>query len=172
MSKLKYILTILFLLTFAGAIAAQDIQDDPPPERQKQQRPNLLRELDLTPEQIRQIREINQANRQDLRNAQQKIGEARRNLDQAIYAEKADDANVQIRLREFQDAQADAARLRAGIEFQIRKVLTPEQLLRFREIRQNFEEFKNNRQQRRNQFRMRNQLRNKRLNDRQLPPQN
>lgn len=178
MSKLKYIFTVLFLLTFATFVTAQDDRDDNPPPRdnQGQQRPNLLRELDLSREQVEQIREINQANRQDLRAAQQKVGEARRNLDQAIYAEKADDANVQIKLREFQDAQADAARLRANIEFQIRKVLTPDQLIRFREMRQNFEQFRNDRQQNRqnnpNQFRMRNQLRNKRLNNRQLPPQN
>jgi Spy/CpxP family protein refolding chaperone len=173
MSKLKYIFTVLFLLSFAGIIAAQDIEDEPPPpEKQKKERPNLLRELDLTREQVQQIREINQASRQELRDAQQKIGEARRNLDQAIYAEKADDADVRIKLREFQDAQSEAARLRADIEYQIRKVLTPEQLVRFREIRQNFEQFKNNRERKRNPFRMRNQLRNKRLNKRQLPPQN
>lgn len=176
MSKLKYIFTVLFLLTFAGIISAQDIQDDPPPPMEKQQRPNLLRELGLTREQVQQIREINQSNRQDLRAAQQKVGEARRDLDVAIYAEKADDANVQIKLREFQDAQADAARLRANIEYQIRKVLTPEQLIRFRELREKFERFRNNRQENRgqnpNQFRMRNQLRNKRLNNRPLPPQN
>lgn len=173
MLKLKYIFTVLFLLTFAGIAAAQDDQDEPPPrENQRQERPNLLRELDLTREQVQQIREINQTNRRELRAAQQKVGEARRNLDQAIYAEKADDANVQLKLREFQDAQADAARLRANIEFQIRKVLTPEQLIRFRELRQNFEQFKDERQKNPDQFRMRNQFRNKRLNNRPPPPQN
>jgi len=173
MSKLKYIFTVLSLLTFAGIIAAQDVQDEPPPrENQKKERPNLLRELDLSREQVQQIREINQTNRRELRAAQQKVGEARRNLDQAIYAEKEDDANVQIKLREFQDAQAEAARLRADTEFQIRKVLTPEQLVRFRELRQNFEEHKNNRGQNPNRFRMRNQFRNKPLNNRRMPPQN
>lgn len=172
MSKLKYIFTVLFLLCFAGIAAAQDDRDDNQPPNDGQRRPNLLRELDLTREQIQQIREINQTNRQELRAAQQKIGDARRNLDQAIYAEKADDADVQIKLREFQDAQADAARLRANIEFQIRKVLTPEQLVRFRELRQNFEQFKDERRKNPNQFRMRNQFRNKRLNNRPPPPQN
>lgn len=172
MSKFKFILTFLFLFTFAGFAAAQDVQDDQPPANQKRQRPNLLSELDLTPEQVRQIRDINQSNRQELRNAQIKVGETRRNLDQAIYAEKADEANVQSRLREFQDAQADAARLRANIEFQIRKVLTPEQLIRFRELRENFGQFRNNRRQNSDKFRMRNQFRNRRLNNRQMPPQN
>lgn len=173
MSKLKFIYTILFLFVCVGFTFAQDNSDENTPNKDgKQQRPNLLRELDLTPEQVRQIRDINQTNRQEIRAAQQRVLETRRDMDQAIYAEKADEATVQVRLREFQDAQAEAAELRAKLEFSIRKVLTPEQLLRFRELRQNFEQFRKDRQQNRNQFRMRNQLRNRRLNNRQPPPQN
>lgn len=172
MSKLKYFFTVLILLTFVGIAAAQDERDENPPPDDAPRRPNLLRELDLTQEQVRQIREINQSNHQEIRAAQKRVGEARRNLDQAIYEEKTDDANIQSKLREFQDAQAEIARLRANVEFSIRKVLTREQLIRFRELRQEFEQFRNNRRGNPNQFRMRNQLRNKRLNKRQMPPQN
>lgn len=173
MSKLKFIFTILFLFACVEIVSAQENLDENPPNKNtKQERPNLLRELDLTPEQVSQIRQINQTNRQEIRAAQQRVIETRRELDQAIYAEKADEANVQIKLREFQGAQAEVAELRAKTEFSIRKVLTPEQLLRFRELRQNFEQFRKNRQQNPNQFRMRNQLRNRRLNNKQSPPQN
>lgn len=172
MSKLKFIFTILIVFAFAGIASAQDFPDDQPRSNQKRQRPNLLRELDLSPEQVEQIREINQNNRLELRRAQQKVGEARRDLDQAIYAEKVDETNVQKKLREFQNAQAEAARLRADTEFQIRKVLTPEQLIRFRELREDFGQFRNNRRQNPNNFRMRNQFRNKRFNNRQASPQN
>ena len=102
----------------------------------------LLRELGLTKDQVKEIRRINQSNRGDIRAAQQKVGEARRNLDQAIYAEKVDEAAVQERLREFQDAQADIAAIRFNTEFAIRKILTPEQLLKFRDLRERFEQFK------------------------------
>ena len=173
MLKLKLFFTILFLFSCFGIISAQENPADemPPVNQQRQNRPNLLSELGLSNEQIRQIREINQSNRQDIRAAQQKVGDARRSLDQAIYAEKADEASVQIKLREFQDAQAEIARIRAQTEFSIRKVLTPEQLVRFVEIRQQFEQFREKRRQNPNQFRMRNQLRNQRRINRPKPSQ-
>lgn len=174
MSKLKlFFTTMLFLFSCFGIVSAQDNSvDEIPQENQpKRNRPNLLSELDLTPEQVRQIRRINQSNRQNIRAAQQKVGAARRDLDEAIYAERADEASVQIRLREFQDAQAEIARIRADNEFSIRKVLTPEQLVRFVELRQQYEQFRNNRRQNPNQFRMRNQLRNQRRMNRQKQSQ-
>ena len=115
--------------------------------QEQQRRPNLLRELGLTQEQMSQIREINQSNRQNIKAAQEKVADTRMKLDQAIYAEKVDEATVQIRLREFQDAQAEVAKIRANTEFSIRKVLTPDQLLRFRELRQRFEQFRRDRRQ-------------------------
>ena len=147
MSKLKLIFTILFLFTCFGIVSAQDNQDDDMPPAEQQRRPNLLRELGLTQEQMSQIREINQSNRQNIKAAQEKVADTRMKLDQAIYAEKVDEATVQIRLREFQDAQAEVAKIRATTEFSIRKVLTPDQLLRFRVLRQRFEQFRRDRRQ-------------------------
>lgn len=173
MSNIKFLSTIIILFFFFGIVSAQDNFDDDNqlPER-KQQRPKLLRELDLTEEQIREIQTINQANLQDLRAAQAKAGEARRNLDQAIYAENADEATIKQRLKEFQDAQSEIYRIRTLTEFSIRKILTPEQLVRFRELRQSFEQFRRNRQLRnQNPLRMRQMRRNQRRNaERQQPP--
>jgi Spy/CpxP family protein refolding chaperone len=172
MSKLKILLTILFLTISFGIVQAQDnFDDDNQPPEEKPERPNLLRELGLTQEQIREIRTVNQANRQDLRAAQAKVGEARRNLDQAIYSENADEATVKQKLKDFQDAQAEIARIRALTEFSIRKILTPEQLVRFRELRQQFEQMRRERRQNQNPLRMRQMRRNQRRNnDRQQPP--
>lgn len=173
MSRIKFLFTILSLFFCFGIVPAQDNFDDGNPPRDEQpQRPNLLRELGLTPEQVQEIRTINQANRQNLRAAQEKVGEARRNLDQAIYSEKTDEAMVKQRLKEFQDAQAEIARIRAFTEFSIRKILTPEQLVRFRELRQRFEQIRRERQQQNpNPLRMRQMRRNQRQNnDRQQPP--
>ena len=173
MSKLKLIFTILLLFTCFGIVSAQDNQDDdmPPPQNQ-QRRPNLLRELGLTQEQMSQIREINQSNRQNIKAAQEKVGDTRMKLDQAIYAEKVDEATVQIRLREFQDAQAEVARIRANTEFSIRKVLTPDQLLRFRELRQRFEQFRRDRRQNDQPLKRRIEMQNQRRNNLQKPKQN
>ena len=172
MSKLKLIFTILFLFTCFGIVSAQDNQDDDmPPPQDQQRRPNLLRELGLTQEQMSQIREINQSNRQNIKAAHEKVADTRMKLDQAIYAEKVDEATVQIRLREFQDAQAEVAKIRANTEFAIRKVLTPDQLLRFRELRQRFEQLRRDRRQNDQPLNRRNEMRNQRRNNLQKPKQ-
>jgi Spy/CpxP family protein refolding chaperone len=171
MSKIKILSAFLFLLLCSGNVSAQDnFDDDNPPNDQQPQRPNLLRELGLTQEQIREIRTINQSNRQDLRAAQAKVLEARRNLDQAIYSENANDATVKQRLKDFQDSQAEIARIRALTEFSIRKILTPEQLVRFRELRQQFEQMRRKRRQNQNPLRMRQMRRNQRRNSERPPP--
>lgn len=146
MKKINYI-TLIFaalLLTVSfSPIAAQDETPiDEPQQRNLNQprRPNLLAELDLSTEQIRQIRRINREQRPLLRQAQQRMREANRSLDQAIYADAADEAEIQLRLKDAQAAQAEVVKLRSTIEYHVRKVLTPEQLVRFREVRQRFME--------------------------------
>ena len=109
-----------------------------------QMRPNLMRQLGLSQDQIKKIRQINQERRPQLRAAQDRLREANRNLDQAIYADIADDAEIQARLKEVQTAQADVIRLRSLTELAVRKNLTPEQLARFRSVRQQFMERKEN----------------------------
>lgn len=173
MSKLKILFTVLFVFFCFGIIQAQErFDDDNPPPNQPPPRPNLLRELGLTPEQIQEIRSINQANRQSLKSAQEKVAETRRILDQAIYAENPDESTVKQKLREFQDAQAEIARIRAFTEFSIRKILTPEQLVRFRQLRQRFEQMRRDRIENQNHLKRRNQRRMQRPNDprRNMPP--
>lgn len=170
MPKLKFLYAILILIFCIGFVRAQDnFDEDNPPADQRDQRPNLLRELGLSPEQIREIRQINQSNRDNMRAAQEKVAEARRNLDMAIYSENPNEGNVKQRLKEFQDAQAEIARIRAFTEFSIRKILTPEQLVRFREMRKRFEQMRRDRQQ--NPMMMRNQRRNQRRDGQFPPPQ-
>lgn len=172
MSKIKFLFTLLILLFCIGAVSAQEnnFDDKNEPQTDAPQRPNLLRELGLTQDQIREIRLINQSSRQNLKAAQMKVAETRRNLDQAIYSEKSDETIVNQRLKEFQDAQAEISRIRAITEFSIRKVLTPEQLVRFRQLRERFEQIRRERQQNQNPLRMRQMRRNQRNNV--TPPQN
>ena len=137
-------------LVFVSAMAAMAggvyAQDGPPPgegsgdERADDRRPNLLEELGLLPEQLQQIRRMNQERRGAIRDARLKMGEAARNLDMAIYADVVNDADVKSRLKEFQAAEAELSRLRFESELAVRKILTPEQLVRFRELRRQFAE--------------------------------
>ena len=144
MKKLNFLTLIfasLLLTVFFSAVQAQEGQL-PNDARQQNfnqpRRPNLLAELDLSPEQIRRIRRINAEKRPLLREAQQKMRDANRNLDQAIYADDADETEIQSRLKDVQLAQAEVSKLRSTIEYAVRKILTSEQLVRFREVRQRF----------------------------------
>ncbi|MBC7901365.1 MAG: hypothetical protein H7070_15080 [Saprospiraceae bacterium] len=131
-------------------------QDAPPEEavkplveRPAQQRPNLLRELGLLPEQIRQIRRINMERKPLMEAAQIRLRQANRDLDLAIYADDVRDEDVRLRLNDFQAAQAEVAKIRFASELAIRKLLAPEQLVKFRELRQGFADIRKNIEERR-----------------------
>jgi Spy/CpxP family protein refolding chaperone len=159
MKHLKLFL-FLILVTTAISVAAVHAQDDPPPEdaaemdRPNLRRPNLLAELGLSAEQVRRIRRMNQERRPMMVQAQERMRMARENLDLAIYSDSVSDADFQARLKEFQTAEAELARLRFEGEMSVRKLLTPEQLVRFRDLRRRFaEQRRDMRQQRRRQRR-------------------
>jgi len=139
----SFILTILLVIVSFSAVKAQDempSEDAPPQNYNQARRPNLLSELDLSQNQIQQIRRINADKRPLVREAQQKWRAANRRLDQAIYADNADETEIAVRLKEAQVAQAELIKVRSAIEFAVRQILTPDQLVKFREIRQSFKE--------------------------------
>jgi len=157
---MRYTRLFLFILiAVSGAATALHAQDGPPPgeggprDERGDDRPNLLAELGLSPEQVQQIRRMNQERRPTMMQAQRRIKEANRALDMAIYRDTVNDEEFQTRLKEVQIAQSDVARLRFENELAVRRILTPDQLVRFREIRRRFEE------QRQNEMRERRQQR-------------
>jgi len=178
MKKLNLLALIFtaFLLTvsFTNARAQDEMPptDEPKQNSNTPNRPNLLAELDLTKDQIRQIRLINREQQPLVREAKQRMLEANRVLDQAIYDDVIDESVIQTRLKEAQTAQAEFTKIRASTEFAVRKILTPEQLVKFREIRLRFKERNNNRLIQPGNRPFNNQ--NQRLNNRQrrLRPNN
>jgi Spy/CpxP family protein refolding chaperone len=156
MKKFNYKALILagFLLTVSFLpVKAQDetLEETPQQNFNQARRPNLLTELDLSQNQIQQIRRINADKKPLMREAQQKVREANRSLDQAIYADEADEAAIQARLKAVQLAQAEVIKIRSTTEFAVRRVLNPSQIVKFREIRQRFmERMENNPNQRKN----------------------
>lgn len=152
MRKFKFLSLIITLFVFGFAVAAETrAQDEPQPEDQRppmerERRPNLLQELNLSREQIQQIRRINQAHRPQMQEARRRFREANRALDAAIYADSPNEADVQARMKEVQLAQAEIIKIRTISEFAIRRILTPEQLVKFRELRERFMRRMQNRQ--------------------------
>jgi len=143
-------------LFFAPAASAQDDDEQFQPQPRQQlrggnnrnpARPNVLRQLGLSQDQMRKIREYNVARRPRIEEAHRRFRDAGRLLDQAIYADQLNEAEVRLRMKAVQEAQAELISIRSASELAIRQILTPEQLVKFRQLRQRFEE--NNRQDRR-----------------------
>ena len=97
---------------------------------------SILMQLNLSPDQIAQMRAIQRENGPQARALNQRLNQARRALDEAIYSDAVDEALIEQRARDVAEAQAALVRLRAQTELRIRRVLTPEQLQTFRVLRQ------------------------------------
>ena len=169
---LRKILSPLVLILALGVLAfAQDqLPQNPPP---KDERPNILAQLGLTRDQVQRFRKANAEHRPLMEAAQRRLRDANRDLDMAIYADTVSEEAFQSKLRAFQEAQGEVTHLRFQNELSIRKILTPDQLTLFREIRRRFanaRDFIQERQQkRRRQMQDRMQPRNQ--NEQQKQPQ-
>ncbi|MEO6049779.1 MAG: hypothetical protein ABIP78_00400 [Pyrinomonadaceae bacterium] len=171
---------LFVLLTTAVVFSATAFtQDGKPVEGQPQevQRPaanqphdvraNFLRQLGLSRGQIQQIRKLNIERKPVMEEAQRRSREANRALDEAIYADNASDTDVAAGLKDVQVAQAEVARIRSMNELAVRRILTSEQLLRFRDLRERFEQARQNGENRRAAERQTPAINDKTPSDRQ-----
>ena len=92
--------------------------------------------LNLSPEQIQKIRSINAELKEQRQVANQKLRLAQRALAEAIESPTPNEALIEQRSHDVADAQATTIRLRSLTEARILQVLTPEQRIRLREVRQ------------------------------------
>lgn len=95
----------IFLLSTVSIAFGQDgpPPDGPPPQRpiSGEDRPNLLRELGLSPDQIQQIRRMNQSRKPLMEEAAKRLRDANRALDMAIYSDAVNEEEFVARLRDF-----------------------------------------------------------------------
>lgn len=121
----------------AQTTAPQRSQTDPAQMRASQanQAPDLG-QLNLTPEQIQKIRGINSELKDQRLAANQHLRLAQRALAEAIESPNPDEKLIDQRSQEVADAQAATIRLRSLTEARVLQVLTPEQRIRLREMRQ------------------------------------
>lgn len=146
-NTLTRVLPLFLTLFAAGGIFGQEPKpDEQPPENDRpamnqpqDPRFNLLRQLGLSREQIQRIRRMNAARRPLIEAAQARFREANRALDEAIYSDQVSEEDIKARLKDVQLAQAEMIRIRSMDELAVRRLLTPEQLVRFRELRARFD---------------------------------
>jgi Spy/CpxP family protein refolding chaperone len=148
--RLGLFATAVVVLTFMLSVPSRAFaQDDAAQQDQTQQdpaqrgedarvRPNddLTTRLNLTADQVRQIRQIRVRNRLEWRDVRERLAAAQQALDDAIYSNIVDEALIETRVRELGAAQAAQARMRAVTELSIRRVLTADQLVILRRIRE------------------------------------
>jgi len=146
----------LFLLAvFAIATLAVSAQDPRPVSDTAPQRPamddqvpqdrgQMFKLLNLSPMQLRQVRMANQQHKPVIDAAQQKLRDARKALDETIYADQVSDTDFQARLKALRDAQTEVTTIQSTHELAIRRILAPDQLTKFRVMRQRFEEARQN----------------------------
>jgi Spy/CpxP family protein refolding chaperone len=131
------VLALLALLLAAGSVATARAQDGDAPALTPEARRGgggLLRALNLTPEQRAQIKAIRRETEPQGRLLGMRLQQARRALDEAIYADNPDERVIEERVRELGAAQAAVVRLRTFTELKIRRVLSAEQLDAFRRL--------------------------------------
>lgn len=141
--KLAMLAATVVLFGLCGAIAAQTTQPENSSAPAQAQTPELqanqmtdLRPLDLKPDQIQKIRAINLELKDERQAAGLKLRQTQRALTEAIESPSPDESLIAQRSREVAEAQANTIRLRSLTEARILQVLTPEQRVRLREMRQ------------------------------------
>ncbi len=140
LKSLRFALVGSTILFSAGMLFGQEVQDQRKPADTVDFRTNALRQLGLSREQLQRIRRLNMERKPLMDAAQMRLRRANRALDDAIYSDTATEADVQARLKDFQVAQGEVIRIRFMNEYGVRRILTQEQLTRFRNLRQRFEQ--------------------------------
>jgi Spy/CpxP family protein refolding chaperone len=134
----RVLFPLILLLTIIGVqIKAQSPTPQNPSEpAQGQRQGNELAQLNLSPEQIEKIRGINAELKDQRQAANQKLRQSQRALNEAVESPTPDESMISQRSHDLADAQANAIRVRSLAESRILQVLTPEQRVRLREMRQ------------------------------------
>jgi Spy/CpxP family protein refolding chaperone len=106
------------------------------PDTQQTQGGDPIRQLNLSPEQREKIRAISEDRKDERQEINRHLREANRALEEALDSDNPDETVVEQRLRDVAAAQAAQMRMRVLTEVRIRRVLSPDQLIRWRELRQ------------------------------------
>jgi len=137
----QFIAPAAMLVTLSIAIQAQGTQQqqnagDATVTQTQTQADQMLGPLNLTQDQIQKIRSINADLREERQAAGMRLRLAQRALTEAIQSPTPDETLISQRSKEVADAQANTIRLRSLTEARILQVLTPEQRVKLRELRQ------------------------------------
>jgi Spy/CpxP family protein refolding chaperone len=135
----QFIVAAAMLITLSIASQAQRAlqqENSGAPPQTQAQADQMLGALNLTPDQIQKIRSINADLQEQREEANLRLRLAQRSLREAIQSPTPDETLISERSKEVADAQANTIRLRSLREARILQVLTSDQRITLRELRQ------------------------------------
>jgi Spy/CpxP family protein refolding chaperone len=147
MKHIRQILPLLAALVFCAVPVAsgQATQQQSGSPEVQQAGEDPIRQLNLTPEQREQIRSIREQNQAERSAINERVREANRALQAELDLENPNEAVVDQRVRDLGTAQAAAMRMRILTEIRIRRVLSPEQRILLRSLQQQARELRRER---------------------------
>ena len=172
------LLTIVFipactLVSVQAQTATPQPQTQDATQTQTTQAPNLQAELGLTPDQIQKWRALNQELRPQEVAGVMRVRQAKRALDEAMEAQNPNEDVIKQRAKELADAQSAKTQLEALRQARVLQILTPDQRIKLKEIRERNQAVRRANQQQPqnvNGLNQRQQQRLKRQNSPQLTP--
>ena len=169
------LLTIIFILactlvSVQAQTSTQQPQTQDATQAQTTQAPNLQAELGLTPDQIQKWRALNQELRPQEVAGNLKVREAKRALAEAMEAPSPNEDLIKQRAKEFADAQSAMTQLQVLRQARVLQILTPEQRVKLKEIKEKIQAIRQNQRQSVNGLNQRQQQRLKRQNAPLLTP--
>ena len=130
-----FLLACVFAATHAQT-TPQQMQTQDAAATQTTQAPNLQAELGLTPEQIQKWRAMNMELREQETAGNQKLFQARRALADAMESPNPSEEVIKQRAKELADARSVMTQLQALRQARMLQILTPEQRVKLRDIRE------------------------------------
>lgn len=135
--RILTLLAVLAVLGYSAVVPASgQTAQQPAAAPDTPQGGDLIRQLNLTPEQREQIRTIRGDRQVERALINQQLRAANRALEEALDADAPDEAVVEQRVREVAAGQASVMRMRIMTEIRIRRVLTPEQRATLKSLQQ------------------------------------
>lgn len=140
-------LAAVLLLAFVSASTysqTSDAQNQTAPAAQTQNAPaqSLPAQLNFTPQQVQQWREINREFRDQEVAANLKFRQARLALNEAMESQSPNEGVIKQRAKDVADAQSAVTQLQALRQARVLQILTPEQRVKLKEIRERAQAFR------------------------------
>ena len=135
-SIVRQLLPISALLVLTTlTVLAQSPQDPQPNTPPAGAGPDILEQLHLTPDQAQRIRQIQRQTREERAAIGDRLRESNRALEDALYAPTLDETLIEQRMQAVATAQSAQLRMRIQTEMRIRKILNPDQLAVWSDLR-------------------------------------